>query len=34
VAPELNEREAVAKFCAEAFEAVWNRATPHGEYRI
>ncbi|MCX4846860.1 DUF6879 family protein [Streptomyces sp. NBC_00893] len=32
--PELDEREAVAKFCAEAFEAVWNRATPHDEYRI
>ncbi|MFE2934684.1 DUF6879 family protein [Streptomyces sp. NPDC059278] len=32
--PELDEREAVAKFCAEAFDAVWNRATPHDEFRI
>jgi hypothetical protein len=23
-----------AKLCVDAFEAVWNRATPHGEYEI
>ncbi len=32
--PELDERPAVAKLCATAFDSVWNRATPHEEYRV
>lgn len=31
---ELSEDEAVAKLCAASFEAVWERAVPHEEYRI
>ncbi|MFF4158312.1 DUF6879 family protein [Streptomyces sp. NPDC001678] len=32
--PELDERPDVAKLCSTAFEVVWERATPHEEYRI
>lgn len=32
--PELDERPEPAAFCAAAFEAVWQRATPHAQYRI
>ncbi|WHM38068.1 DUF6879 family protein [Streptomyces sp. BPTC-684] len=32
--PELDERPEAAKLCATAFEAVWERATPHDGYRI
>ncbi|MCS0639495.1 hypothetical protein NX801_28445 [Streptomyces sp. LP05-1] len=31
--PELDRRPDVARFCATAFEAVWERATPHEEYK-
>jgi hypothetical protein len=30
---ELRDESAVVKLCASAFEAVWGRAVPHGEYR-
>lgn len=30
---EVRTEPAVAKLCASAFEAVWERATPHAEYR-
>jgi hypothetical protein len=30
---EVIEDPALAKFCATAFEAVWERAVPHEEYR-
>ena len=30
---ELRDEAAVVKLCASAFEAVWDRAVPHGEYR-
>jgi hypothetical protein len=30
---ELRDEPAVVKLCASAFEAVWDRAVPHGEYR-
>lgn len=30
---ELVEKPAVVRMCAAAFEAVWERAIPHGEYR-
>lgn len=32
--PELDERVEVAKLCASAFDAVWERATPHEDYVI
>ncbi|MEU7166829.1 DUF6879 family protein [Streptomyces morookaense] len=32
--PEVDRRDTVAKLCTTAFEAVWNRATPHEEYPI
>ncbi|KAF0651727.1 MULTISPECIES: DUF6879 family protein [Streptomyces] len=32
--PELDDRPDVAKLCASAFEAVWERATPHEDYRV
>ncbi|MGW5335416.1 DUF6879 family protein [Streptomyces bauhiniae] len=32
--PELDERPEVAKLCAAAFDAVWERATPHEDYRV
>lgn len=32
--PEYTEDPAVAKLCADAFEAVWSAAVPHGEYRV
>jgi hypothetical protein len=31
---ELQDEPAVVKLCASAFEAVWERAVPHGEYRL
>ncbi|WP_427920818.1 DUF6879 family protein [Streptomyces sp. cg40] len=31
---EISEDPAAAKLCAEAFEAVWARATPHEDYQI
>ncbi|EDY49967.1 DUF6879 family protein [Streptomyces clavuligerus] len=31
---EVSGDPAAARLCAEAFEAVWERATPHGEYKI
>jgi hypothetical protein len=30
---ELRDEPAVVKLCASAFEAVWDRAVPHEEYR-
>jgi len=30
---ELRDEPAVAKLCASAFEAVWDRAVPHQDYR-
>ncbi|MFI1524654.1 DUF6879 family protein [Kitasatospora cineracea] len=32
--PEMCEDAAVAKLCADAFEAVWERAVPHEQYSI
>jgi hypothetical protein len=32
--PELCDDPAVVKLCSSAFEAVWERAVPHAEYRI
>ncbi|MGW3872795.1 DUF6879 family protein [Streptomyces sp. NPDC005055] len=32
--PEVDERADVAKVCASAFESVWERATPHEDFRI
>ncbi|MEU6174523.1 DUF6879 family protein [Streptantibioticus parmotrematis] len=34
VEPEFSEDPDVAKQCAAAFEAVWERAVPHAEYRV
>jgi Family of unknown function (DUF6879) len=31
---ELRDEPAVVKLCAAAFEAVWDRAVAHGEYRL
>jgi hypothetical protein len=31
---EVIEDPAVAKLCSSAFEAVWERAVPHEEYRV
>ncbi|MET7796085.1 DUF6879 family protein [Streptomyces decoyicus] len=31
---ELNEDPEVIKFCANAFEAVWERATPHERFKV
>lgn len=31
---ELNEAPTVVKRCADAFEAVWERAVPHEDFRI
>jgi hypothetical protein len=31
---EISEDPAAARLCAEAFEAVWQRAVPHDEYKI
>jgi Family of unknown function (DUF6879) len=30
---EMTDDPAIVRSCAEAFEAVWGRAIPHGEYR-
>ncbi|GAB2700108.1 DUF6879 family protein [Kitasatospora kifunensis] len=32
--PEMCEDATVAKLCASAFEAVWERAIPHEEYTV
>ncbi|MEV7776544.1 DUF6879 family protein [Kitasatospora sp. NPDC086791] len=32
--PEMCEDPAVAKLCADAFEAVWERAVPHEQYTV
>lgn len=32
--PELSDDPAAAKLCADAFEAVWQRAIPHDQYEI
>ncbi|MGK5640677.1 DUF6879 family protein [Streptomyces sp. URMC 126] len=31
---EVTDEPSVAKLCTNAFEAVWERATPHEDYRI
>jgi hypothetical protein len=31
---ELTDEPAAAKLCADAFEAVWDRAIPHDQYKI
>ncbi|WP_406294110.1 DUF6879 family protein [Streptomyces sp. NBC_00624] len=31
---EVTDDPAVAKLCAEAFESVWSKATPHEEYKV
>ncbi|SFL82960.1 hypothetical protein SAMN05192584_12854 [Streptomyces pini] len=31
---ELRDEQEVIKLCADAFEAVWERATPHAEFMI
>jgi hypothetical protein len=31
---EISEDPTAAKLCAEAFEEVWSRATPHDQYKI
>ncbi|MFD4139553.1 DUF6879 family protein [Streptomyces sp. NPDC058572] len=31
---ELRAEPSLVKQCADAFEAVWDRATPHGQYEI
>ncbi|MFF4044573.1 DUF6879 family protein [Streptomyces sp. NPDC001816] len=31
---EVSHDPAAAKLCSEAFEAVWDRATPHDQYKI
>ncbi|MYZ36360.1 MULTISPECIES: DUF6879 family protein [unclassified Streptomyces] len=31
---EVTDEPAVAKLCADAFESVWAKATPHEEYKI
>jgi hypothetical protein len=31
---EISEDPAAARLCAKAFEAVWDRAIPHDEYKI
>ncbi|MEV7596756.1 DUF6879 family protein [Kitasatospora sp. NPDC089797] len=33
-APEYTENPAVAELCASAFEAVWERGTPHADYAV
>ncbi|MFI9076084.1 DUF6879 family protein [Streptomyces sioyaensis] len=33
-AHELNDDPAVTKMCADAFEAVWDRAVPHQEFTV
>lgn len=32
--PEVTEDHAAVKLCADAFEAAWDRATPHEQYEI
>jgi hypothetical protein len=34
VGHEISDDPAAAKLCANAFDAVWSRATPHHHYRI
>jgi hypothetical protein len=31
---EMSDDQAAVKLCAEAFEAVWSRATPHDQFKI
>ncbi|MFJ7267238.1 DUF6879 family protein [Streptomyces sp. NPDC099050] len=31
---EVTDEPSVAKLCADAFEAVWDRAIPHAEYQV
>jgi hypothetical protein len=31
---EITDDPDAARLCADAFEAVWSRATPHDEYKI
>ncbi|MET8938320.1 DUF6879 family protein [Streptomyces rubiginosohelvolus] len=31
---EVTDDASVAKLCAEAFESVWSKATPHEEYKV
>ncbi|MFE5122074.1 DUF6879 family protein [Streptomyces sp. NPDC056669] len=33
-APQYTEDPRVAKLCSDAFEAVWERAIPHEEYKV
>ena len=33
-APEMSDDPAIAEQCAAAFEAVWDRAVPHEDYKI
>lgn len=32
--PEVTDSPAVVKLCADAFESVWDRSTPHDQYEI
>ncbi|WP_328898586.1 hypothetical protein OHR86_00225 [Streptomyces sp. NBC_00441] len=32
--PEVTDEPAAVKLCTDAFEAVWERASPHGQYEI
>lgn len=32
--PEITDDPGAAKLCHDAFEAVWDRAVPHGQYEI
>ncbi|MEE1671577.1 hypothetical protein RCR19_39830 [Streptomyces sp. WAC07094] len=34
VGHDISEDPAAVKLCTDAFEAVWDRATPHAEYQI
>ena len=34
IGQEIREEPAVAKLCASAFEAVWERATPHSRFQV
>ncbi|MFE9256197.1 DUF6879 family protein [Streptomyces sp. NPDC006879] len=31
---EVTDESSIAKLCAEAFESVWSKATPHEEYKV
>jgi len=32
--PEVTDDPAVVKLCATAFEAVWQRAIPHADFKV